>query len=174
MSPLRSINASSGPRPWVAKLLSSGLFCRKCLILVQRSRGEYVVQGPSSGPTPRSQACPVFQGYFLLLLSYWWIFSLFKISRGNSDVPPPPPTLEMLSVTSQSSSKWRSFFKNKKSCRDFSGSPVVKNPLSTAEDAGSIPGQGTEISYAAGELSQRAVTRGSLYTATKSSAAKDK
>ena len=90
MSPLRSINASSGPRPWVAKLLSSGLFCRKCLILVQRSRGEYVVQGPSSGPTPRSQACPVFQGYFLLLLSYWWIFSLFKISRGNSDVPPPP------------------------------------------------------------------------------------
>ena len=60
------------------------------------------------------------------------------------------------------------FFLNKKSCRDFSGSPVIKNPLSTAEDVGSIPGQGTEISHAAGQLSPRAVTRGSLCTATKS------
>ena len=80
----------------------------------------------------------------------------------------------MLSVMSQSSSKWRSFLKNKKSCRDFSGSPVGKNPPSTAEDAGSLPGQGTEISLAAGQLSLRAAIRENLCTATKTSAAKDK
>ena len=76
----------------------------------------------------------------------------------------------MLSVMSQSSSKWRSFLKNKKSFRDFSGSLVVKNP----EDAGSLPSQGTEISHAAGQLSLRAAIRENLCTATKTSAAKDK
>ena len=38
---------------------------------------------------------------------------------------------------------------------DFSGGPVVKNPLSNAGDAGSIPGQGTKIPYARGQLSPR-------------------
>ena len=33
---------------------------------------------------------------------------------------------------------------------DFPGNPVVTNPLSSAGDLGSIPGQGTETPYAQG------------------------
>ena len=37
--------------------------------------------------------------------------------------------------------------------RDLSGGPVVKNPPSNAGDLGSIPGRGTKIPHAAGQLS---------------------
>ena len=37
--------------------------------------------------------------------------------------------------------------------RDFPGGPVVKNPLYSAGDRGSIPGQGTKIPHAEGQLS---------------------
>ena len=37
---------------------------------------------------------------------------------------------------------------------DFPGGPVVKNP-SNAGDAGSIPGQGTKMPHAMGQLSPR-------------------
>ena len=40
--------------------------------------------------------------------------------------------------------------------RDFSGGPVVKNPSYIAEDLGSIPGQGTKIPHATGQLSPQA------------------
>ena len=40
----------------------------------------------------------------------------------------------------------------------FPGSPVVKNLPSNAGDMGSIPGQGTKIPHAAGQLSPRATT----------------
>ena len=36
---------------------------------------------------------------------------------------------------------------------DFPGGPVVKNPPCKVGDAGSIPGQGTKISHAMGQLS---------------------
>ena len=36
---------------------------------------------------------------------------------------------------------------------DFPGGPAVKSPPSSAEDAGLIPGQGTKIPRAAGQLS---------------------
>ena len=36
---------------------------------------------------------------------------------------------------------------------DSPGGPVVKNPPSNAGDAGSIPGRGTKIPHAAGQLS---------------------
>ena len=36
--------------------------------------------------------------------------------------------------------------------RDFPGGPVVKNPPSNAGDAGSIPGKGTRIPHATGQL----------------------
>ena len=39
---------------------------------------------------------------------------------------------------------------------DFPGVPVVKNPPSNAGDMGSIPGWGTKIPHAAGQLSPRA------------------
>ena len=42
--------------------------------------------------------------------------------------------------------------------RDFPGGPVVKNPPPNAGDASSIPGQGTKIPHAAGQLSLRATT----------------
>ena len=42
--------------------------------------------------------------------------------------------------------------------RDFPVGPVVENPPSNAGDAGSIPGQGTKIPHAAGQLNPRAVT----------------
>ena len=43
-------------------------------------------------------------------------------------------------------------------CGDFPGDPVVKNPPYNAGDAGSIPGQQTEIPDAAGQLSPRDTT----------------
>ena len=42
--------------------------------------------------------------------------------------------------------------------RDFPGGPVVKNLPCNAGDAGSIPGQGTKIPHAAGQLSPCATT----------------
>ena len=41
---------------------------------------------------------------------------------------------------------------------DFPGGPVVKNLPSNAGDVGSIPGQGTKIPHAIGQLSPRAAT----------------
>ena len=43
--------------------------------------------------------------------------------------------------------------------RDFPCDPVVKNLSCNAEDAGSIPGRGTKIPHAMGQLSLRATTR---------------
>ena len=43
--------------------------------------------------------------------------------------------------------------------RDFPGGPMVKNPPSNAGDAGSIPGQGTKIPHAMGQLNPHAATR---------------
>ena len=40
--------------------------------------------------------------------------------------------------------------------RDFPGGPEVKNPPSNAGDAGSIPGRGTKVPHATGQLSLRA------------------
>ena len=39
---------------------------------------------------------------------------------------------------------------------DFPGGPVVRNPPSNSGDVGLIPGQGTKILYAAGQLSPQA------------------
>ena len=41
----------------------------------------------------------------------------------------------------------------KKECRDSPGGPVVKNLSANAGDAGLIPGEGTKIPQAAGQLS---------------------
>ena len=41
---------------------------------------------------------------------------------------------------------------------DFPGSPVVKNLPSNTGDSGSIPGRGTKIPHAAGQLRPRATT----------------
>ena len=41
---------------------------------------------------------------------------------------------------------------------DFPGGPVVKNLPSNAGDPGSIPGRGTKIPLAAGQLSSHAAT----------------
>ena len=41
---------------------------------------------------------------------------------------------------------------------DFPGGPVAKNPPYNAGDASSIPGQGTKIPHATGQLSLRATT----------------
>ena len=46
---------------------------------------------------------------------------------------------------------------------DFPGGTVVKNPPSNAADVGSIPGQGTKIPHAAGQLSPCATTTLSLH-----------
>ena len=49
-------------------------------------------------------------------------------------------------------------YKLKRNDRDFLGGPVVENPPSNAGDAGLIPGQGTKIPHAAGQLSPRTTT----------------
>ena len=41
---------------------------------------------------------------------------------------------------------------------DFPGGPVVKNPPYNAGDTGSIPGQGTKIPHAVGQISPCATT----------------
>ena len=43
--------------------------------------------------------------------------------------------------------------------RGFPGGPMVKNPPSNAGDTGSIPGQGTKIPLAVGQLSLCAAAR---------------
>ena len=47
----------------------------------------------------------------------------------------------------------------KKIYRDFPGGPVVKNPPYNAGGGGSIPGRGTRIPHAEGQLSRRVTTR---------------
>ena len=42
--------------------------------------------------------------------------------------------------------------------RDFPGGPMVKNLPSSAGDVGSIPGQGTGIPHAMGQLGPHAAT----------------
>ena len=42
---------------------------------------------------------------------------------------------------------------------DFPGGPVVRNPPSNAGDEGLIPGGGSKIPHAAGQLSPRTATR---------------
>ena len=44
--------------------------------------------------------------------------------------------------------------------RDFHGGPVVKNPPSNARDTSSIPGRGTKIPHAAGQISPCTTTTG--------------
>ena len=51
-----------------------------------------------------------------------------------------------------------SSLRRKKTLRDIPGGPVVKNPPSNAGDTGSIPGWGTKIPHAAGQLRPRATT----------------
>ena len=46
----------------------------------------------------------------------------------------------------------------KRNEREFPGGPVVKNPPSNAGDVGSIPGGGTKIPHATGQLSLCATT----------------
>ena len=50
------------------------------------------------------------------------------------------------------------YFPCRNNFEDFLGGPVVKNLPSNAGDAGSIPGWGTKIPHAAGQLSPRATT----------------
>ena len=45
------------------------------------------------------------------------------------------------------------------SSRDFPGGPVVENPPANAGDMGSIPGRGTKIPHAVGQLSPCTTTR---------------
>ena len=52
--------------------------------------------------------------------------------------------------------------------RYFPGGPVVKNPSCNAGDAGSIPGRGTKIPHAAGQISPRDTTREKPCTAVNS------
>ena len=47
---------------------------------------------------------------------------------------------------------------SKSQYQDFPGGPVVKNPPYNAGDVGSIPGQGTKIPDAAGQVSPSATT----------------
>ena len=51
-------------------------------------------------------------------------------------------------------------------CRDCPGGPVVKNSPPNAGNMGSIPGQGTKVLHALGQLTPRASAR-SLNTALK-------
>ena len=44
-------------------------------------------------------------------------------------------------------------------CRDFPGGPVAGSLPSNAGDTGSIPGRGTKIPHATGQLSSHTTTR---------------
>ena len=46
----------------------------------------------------------------------------------------------------------------KESLGDLPGGSVIKNPPSNAEDVGSIPGRGTKIPHALGQLSLSVIT----------------
>ena len=55
--------------------------------------------------------------------------------------------------------KYLGFAKNNRGRQTLPWWSVLKNPPSNAGDAGLIPGQGTKIPYAMGQLSPRAATR---------------
>ena len=83
--------------------------------------------------------------------------SSLATSRGTNSGPPllfmsehPHPPLLIFNLSKEISIKPQ--------LQDFPGGPAVKNPPSNAGDSGSIPGQGTEIPHAAGQLSTRATT----------------
>ena len=48
--------------------------------------------------------------------------------------------------------------------KDFPAGPVVKDPPANARDTGSIPGQGTKIPHASGQLSPRVLQLLKLHT----------
>ena len=52
----------------------------------------------------------------------------------------------------------------KNPARDFPGGPVVKNLPSNTGDAGTIPGQGTKIPPATGQLSLHTATTEALHS----------
>ena len=70
---------------------------------------------------------------FFLIMSSWW-------QDGR-----PYPSISSL-------------FQSRRKGRDFPGGPVVKNPPSNSGDMDSIPGQGTKIPHARGQLSPCATT----------------
>ena len=63
---------------------------------------------------------------------------------------------EWVNVTEQCLAQWVMYDVE---ARDFPGGPVVKNPPSNAGDKGSVPGWGTKIPHATGQLSLCATTR---------------
>ena len=79
-------------------------------------------------------------------------YSLPKLSEEETDNVDRPITR----------SKIESVIKKKK-IRDFPGGPVAKNPPSNAGDRGLIPGQGTKIPHATGQLSLRVTTTELMY-----------
>ena len=58
---------------------------------------------------------------------------------------------------------WKSFGIKRLWGGDFPGGPVVENPPCNAGDEGSIPGRGTKIPHAVGQLSPRATTKDPAY-----------
>ena len=69
---------------------------------------------------------------------------------------------EVMELSSDQGHTERKWWQKHMYMRDFPGGPVVKNPTCNAEDMGSIPGQGTKISHAAGQISPHAATRESV------------
>ena len=58
-----------------------------------------------------------------------------------------------INITSLGFCEDKNWLEHEKCLWDFPGGPVVMNPPSTAGDAGSIPGWGTKIPHAVGQLS---------------------
>ena len=50
------------------------------------------------------------------------------------------------------------YLKTFSKCQDFPGGPVVKNPPASTGDVGWIPGRGTKIPHALGQLRPRTTT----------------
>ena len=86
------------------------------------------------------------------------IFSSYKATKSS----PCSPRLQKSRAQQRRPNTAKNNNKRKKRKRkyrrDFPGGPVVKNPPYNAGEAGSTPGQGTKILYAAGQLSLCAAT----------------
>ena len=94
------------------------------------------------------------------------VFNWTTINPGNGAPQPSSGRMAQSSISMQTESlqlttnaclTWHQSLFYKSECGDFPGSPVVKNPSSKAGNMGSIPGQGSKIPQAMGQLRPNAV-----------------
>ena len=97
-----------------------------------------------------------------------WCLLRNTVSRPGNWTGLPPSILKNANIHSMDTKETRAYSTQLRKERDrralwnFDGGPVVKTLPSNAEDMGLIPGRGTKIPHAGGQISLHATTRESM------------